>query len=649
MELSSSSAGASYYQLPIPDKSAVHFTSDFFRIHADGVGDDAPALQQAINQVQETRRAGVILIPPGHYRLGSTVYLWRGVRLIGYGGTRPTFVLGENTPGFQQGTENYLFHFCNLRPYAGMPLQDANNCTFFSGISNCNIEIAAGNPAATAVRFFVAQHSSLEHIDFHIGAARAAVEKTGNEIEDCRFFGGDYAIITQRTSACWQSLLLDCEFTGQRVAAISSEFAGLTVVRGDFRDTPCAIEVMPDRPEQLFLKDSVFTNISRAVIEIDGVEDPEIMINVRNVGCTSTPVFVIFRGKEPITTDTESYHVHELCYGLQITGAGKEFTTFLSINPLEEPPQLPARDYPALPPMDTWVNVRDFGAGGNGVADDTEAFRKALATGRAVYIPLGFYRITETLELPAGAVLIGLHPIMTQIMLSDYTPGFADADNPVPMVRTAKGESCHITGISLNPGVNLGAISLSWRANEASCLDDVYFSNSRQQPELRSKLNNISLHVCDGGGGTLKNIWSANMGALVGVVIEDTETPGRIYLMSVEHHRDNEVIMSNVANWEVVALQTEENKGSEEALALELTNCLDVSFANFFAYRVMSLKQNYPQAVAALGCCDVVFYGFHAFSWGKYPFDNAILMISSGSLIPELNSAYISLQEDCIS
>ncbi len=648
MELSSASTGASYYPLPLPDKNAVHFTPDLFRIHADGVGDDAPALQQAINQVQETRRAGVILIPPGRYRLGSTVFLWRGVRLIGHGATRPTFVLGEDTPGFQQGTENYLFHFCNLRPFAGMPLQDANNCTFFSGISNCNIEIAAGNPAATAVRFFVAQHSSLEHIDFHIGDARAAVEKTGNEIEDCRFFGGDYAIITQRTSACWQSLLLDCEFTGQRVAAISSESAGLTVVRGAFHGTPCAIEVMPDRPEQLFLKDCLFTDISRAAIEIDGVEDPEIMINARNIGCTRTPVFVYFRGKAPIAAVSESYHVHELCYGLQITGEGKEFTTFLSLNPLEEAPLLPARDYPALPPMAEWVNVRDFGAGGNGVADDTAAFRKALATTRAVYVPLGFYRITETLELPAGAVLIGLHPYMTQLMLSDFTPGFGDIANPVPMLRTAAGENCHITGICLNPGVNLGAISLQWRANEASCLDDVYFSNSRQQPELRSKLIIISLHVCAGGGGTLKNIWPANMGALVGVVIEDTETPGHIYLMSVEHHRANEVIMRNVSNWEVVALQTEENKGSEDALPLELTNCHEIFFANFFAYRVMSLKQHYPQAVTALGCCDVVFYGFHSFSWGKYPFDNAILMINSGNLIPELNCAFISLQEDCI-
>ena len=41
------------------------------------------------------------------------------------------------------------------------------------------------------------------------------------------------------------------------------------------------------------------------------------------------------------------------------------------------------------------VNVKDFGAAGDGVADDTEAFRKAAAAGRAVFVPYGTYRLTQ--------------------------------------------------------------------------------------------------------------------------------------------------------------------------------------------------------------------------------------------------------------
>jgi hypothetical protein len=52
------------------------------------------------------------------------------------------------------------------------------------------------------------------------------------------------------------------------------------------------------------------------------------------------------------------------------------------------------------------VSVKDFGAVGNGVADDTAAFENALATGKKVYAPAGTYKING-LQLPAGAFLFG--------------------------------------------------------------------------------------------------------------------------------------------------------------------------------------------------------------------------------------------------
>lgn len=47
------------------------------------------------------------------------------------------------------------------------------------------------------------------------------------------------------------------------------------------------------------------------------------------------------------------------------------------------------------------ANVRDFGAKGDGVTDDTQAFKQALQTDfRYIYIPSGRYRITESLKMP---------------------------------------------------------------------------------------------------------------------------------------------------------------------------------------------------------------------------------------------------------
>ena len=57
------------------------------------------------------------------------------------------------------------------------------------------------------------------------------------------------------------------------------------------------------------------------------------------------------------------------------------------------------------------VSVKDFGAVGNGVADDTAAFQAALDAGaqnkQRVFIPSGNYLITNTLNLQRGSSIIG--------------------------------------------------------------------------------------------------------------------------------------------------------------------------------------------------------------------------------------------------
>ena len=49
-----------------------------------------------------------------------------------------------------------------------------------------------------------------------------------------------------------------------------------------------------------------------------------------------------------------------------------------------------------------WVSVLDFGAVGDGVADDTSAFESAIATNKRVYVPSSIYKITRTLTISGG-------------------------------------------------------------------------------------------------------------------------------------------------------------------------------------------------------------------------------------------------------
>src|SRR6185503_18791946 len=115
--LASPIGAQSYYPLRLDDPKAVYLTRENFPVHADGITDDAEALQLAINKVQETTGEGIVFVPSGRYLLTTTVYVWGGIRVIGFGPTRPVLVLGKNTPGYTDKTqEKYMIFFSGSRP-----------------------------------------------------------------------------------------------------------------------------------------------------------------------------------------------------------------------------------------------------------------------------------------------------------------------------------------------------------------------------------------------------------------------------------------------------------------------------------------------------------------------------------------------------
>ena len=110
-------------------------------------------------------------------------------------------------------------------------IADANQGTFYPGMTNIDFEIGRGNPAAVAIRFHVAQHGILSHMNFEVGSGLAALTQIGNEVQDLHFRGGRYGILTENTSPYWPFTVVDSVFEGQRDAAIREYMAGLTVVR----------------------------------------------------------------------------------------------------------------------------------------------------------------------------------------------------------------------------------------------------------------------------------------------------------------------------------------------------------------------------------------------------------------------------------
>src|SRR6185437_14820275 len=108
--LSCDACAQSVYAFQPDDPHAVYLTARDFGAHADGVNDDSDALQHAIDRVQETTYHGVVFVPTGRYRISRTIYVWAGIRLIGYGARRPVFILAPKAPGFQEAndTDRYM-------------------------------------------------------------------------------------------------------------------------------------------------------------------------------------------------------------------------------------------------------------------------------------------------------------------------------------------------------------------------------------------------------------------------------------------------------------------------------------------------------------------------------------------------------------
>ncbi|KQM56652.1 gluconolaconase [Sphingomonas sp. Leaf208] len=673
------------------------------RARGDGRADDTAAIQAAINSAASAKGGeGIVFLPAGRYRISRTIFVWPGVRVFGTGKTRPVITLGAATPGFQTGVANMLF-FTGSRadtraappkvpvpPPTSVPfdatIADANSGTFYSALSNVDFEIGDGNPAATAVRFHLAQHAYLSHVDFHIGSGLAGIYQVGNVGQDLRFFGGRYGILSEKTSPAWQYTLLDSSFEGQRDAAIREHEAGLTLVNTSIHNVPVGIEIDRGYGDWLWGRDVRFENVSDAAVVISNEDNVYTQIGFQDATASAVPIFARFRDSgKTVAGQGARYRVKAFSYGLTLPGLGAtgKYETRVDAAPI---PAMPKRIPPAiraLPPVAQWFDVRSAGAKGDDATDDTAAIQHAIDTHRVVYFPTGFYRVSDTLKLRPDTVLIGLHPDMTQIVLADDTPAFRGIGAVKGLIESVKGGAAIVSGIGLTTGgINPRATALLWKAGADSLVDDVRFHGGHgtsradgsridpynadhtgdADPRKRWDGQYASLSVTDGGGGTFNNLWTPNTFAAAGLHVSNTSTPGHVYEMSAEHHARAEIVLDGVKNWEFLAPQTEEEAGeSRNALSLEVRNSSNILFANYHAYRVTRSLQPAPSAVRIYNSDDIRFRNVHVngesglafcdaegcgtdLRASKFPYENAIQDMTSGAEVREREFAVLDVK-----
>ncbi|WP_028056753.1 glycosyl hydrolase family 28-related protein [Sphingomonas phyllosphaerae] len=658
--------GASVYQTLPDDPRAI-----VVKGVGDGRADDSLALQQAIDAAAADGNGGVVFVPSGTYRITRTIFVRSAVRLFGIGKTRPQIVLGDNTAGFGSGVaamvaftgeDQYRVGKAPVPPRTSVPFDpaifDATSSTFYSALSNIDFRIGAGNSGAVAVRFRVAQHGYLRHVDFHIGSGLAGVYQAGNEFEDLRFFGGRYGIMSEKTSPAWQFTLIDSEFAGQRDAAIREHEVDLTLVNVAIRDTPVGIEIDRGYSDSLWGKQVRFEKVSRAAVVISEENSVYTQIGFDDAIAIDTPTFARFRDSgKTIEGKGVRYRVADFSHGVKLAGLGTigETATDVTMTPLTRVPKRPANAIRALPPVREWANAHDLGVKGDDATDDTVALQRAIDTHRIVYLPMGRYRVTDTLRLRPDSVLIALHPSLTHVYLPDETPAFSGVGGAKALIESARGGNAILHGLGLWTGaINRRATALSWKAGAASEVNDVKIQGgggtlltkgspiNQNDPRARPDGQYPSIMVTDGGGGTFAAIWSPNTLASAGFHVSDTSTPGHVYQLSAEHHYRAEIVLDNVRNWEFLAPQTEQEvRDGVNAVSTEFHNSRDILFANYHGYRVTRTIKPMDAAVKLFNSGDIRFRNVHVnaesgfascdtkgcgtyLRASKYPFENAI-------------------------
>jgi Pectate lyase superfamily protein/SMP-30/Gluconolactonase/LRE-like region len=675
---------------------------------ADGRADDTDAIQSAIDQASERGAGGLVFLPSGRYRISRTILVWPAVRIYGVGKTRPVLFLGNNTAGFQKGLGSMVV-FSGARrgtnaqgdvgrielPRVPFPpptvvpfdpkIWDANPSTFYSGMSNVDLEIGEGNPAATGIRFRIAQHGFLSNMDFKLGSGFAGIYQAGNVVHNLRFYGGRYGIVTEKPSPAWPFTVIDATFEGQKSAAIREHEAGLTLVNVVMRNTPVGIDVDRGYGDWLWGKDVRFEHVRQAAVVISNEKSVYTQIGFDNALATDTPVFAKFRDSgRTVAGKGRNYRVKAFSHGLTVPALGQlgHVATDADMTALSKLPERPAPAIRPLPPVSQWTNANDLGVLGDGKSDATAALQKAIDSHRVVYLPLGIYKVSDTIRLRPDSVLIALHPSLTQIELGDNTPAYQGVGAPKALVQSAQGGDAIVSGVGLfTGGINPRATALLWSAGEKSLVDDVriqgghgtiaadgtrvspYNANrsADSDPARRWDGQYPSIWVTNGGGGTFNGIWSPNTYASAGLYVSDTTTPGHVYQISVEHHGRNEIVLNRVANWELLAPQTEEESGeSLKAVSLEIRDSHDILIANYHGYRVTRTLGPAPAAVRLYNARDIRFRNVHVNSESgfatcdgddcttflrltKYPYENAIEDMTHGLAVREREFARLDV------
>ena len=587
--------------------SAFRNVRDFGAV-GDGVADDTAAIQAAIDHERGSRyekKPAVVYLPAGTYRVSDTLILWKWTHLTGNPHDKPTIVLTGKAPGFGDPaakkpivvTTNGWSVDPKSRNWAAnsSKLGGSANNTFYSQIHHIGVRVERGNPGAVGILWRVAQATSLRNVAIDAGDAAIGLDVGGGTdyaafdappsqpgggvIADVRITGGHTGLRAWGSQWLFRSVHL----TGQREIGVhvrncwNFDFLGLEV-----NDAPLGMRI--ERSMVVLLIDSRFSRISGGqAIATDGSRCYLERVAFDRVARTIDGLPGDPRGVARLDAWFQGRGIADS------VPLDPGVTTPLRFDPLPRRPR-PVLESPV-------ANALDLGAIGDGEADDTKAIQGAIDKHRAVFLPFGRYRVTDTLHLRKHTRLVGEG--LTEIWLGDRSPGYGDAQTLKPVLLTpddAKGTTtlCDLR-ITAGEG-NPGAVMVDWRVGAKSGMWDVHIN-----PHPKTGVA-CQLRLSGSGGGYVENMWNPGTGPIG--LLGGSRGPAWFYNTPFEHQTQVAYRLHGARRYTFITAQTEQSPA-----AMLVQGCSDIAvYGTVFTYwrrsqpHLVQLRNSERIGMAGLNC-----------------------------------------------
>jgi len=170
----------------------------------------------------------------------------------------------------------------------------------------------------------------------------------------------------------------------------------------------------------------------------------------------------------------------------------------------------PTTSYAETTQLPSSLNVRDYGAVGDGVTDDTTAIQRALdaktATGCTVFVPDGVYLI-QTITVKSNTTLTGSAAAVFKSS-SFYRPLISIKGNDISLSNlTVEGDNkanCGISIVGPSADINLNSVSVQNISQPTNSAHSLYY-----YAPVGIHIEGDNTHVLL-DGVTIRNVWALN-------------------------------------------------------------------------------------------------------------------------------------------